>query len=346
MGFFRSTLHKFIPAHFHNPFGLALRLLKTGDPAARFAMGSALAGLALTPLDLALGLAESRRTRSAPAPVRPILFVCGPPRSGTTLVSQVLIANLPVAFFNNLTSIFPRAPITANALLGRMLRRRDPEFHSYYGRSRHLAGSNDALYLWDRWLGRDRSLIPSRLEPTRQDDMIRFFGALEAFTGKPLVAKNNNLNAVAHLIAEALPTASFICMERDPVYLAQSLLRARREIHGDEDVAYGFAGAASGTGATAVEEVCRQVRFHQGLMQRQRAAVGPGRFHVVAYERFCDAPGETVRLAADLLQLPPSQSPLPTLQPANRMRVDPAEFAEIETTLERLESASSPASRA
>jgi hypothetical protein len=336
MGFFRTTLHKFIPAHFHDPFGLAFRLLKTRDPAARFAMGSALAGLALTPLDLALSIAESRRTGRAKAPVKPILFVCGPPRSGTTLVSQVLIANLPVAYFNNLTSLFPRSPLTSNAIFGRLLTRREPELHSYYGRSRYLSGSNDALYLWDRWLGKDRSEIPSAIDPARRQELVHFFGAVEASTGKPLVAKNNNLNAVAHLVAEALPTASFLCMDRDPVYLAQSLLRARREIHGSDEIAYGFAEATSVPGESTIDEVCRQVIFHRELMRKQQATIGASRFRVVSYERFCQAPEETVGLAEKILHLPKANREIPTLRPANRMRVDPAEFAQIEAALERL----------
>ncbi len=343
MQFLRATLHKFVPAHFHDPFGLAFRLLRTGDPAARFAMGSALAGLALTPFDLVLSLAERRRTRRAGPPIRPLLFVCGPPRSGTTLVSQVLISHLPVAYFNNLTSLFPRAPLTANAVLGRRIKRPPADFHSYYGRSRRLAGSNDALYLWDRWLGIDRSRIPAALQPGRRGEMVQFFGALESLTGRPLVAKNNNLNAVAHLVAEALPTASFLCLDRDPGFLAQSLLRARREIHGDEATPYGFHDPGPSAGSP-IESVCRQVAFHRGLMRRQQETLG-SRFRVVSYEQFCRNPEETVRMAAGaMLGLPGPDRPIASFDAANRVRVDATEFSEIEATLDRLGVARTPVS--
>jgi len=345
MGFLRSTLHRFIPAHFHDPFGLAVRLWRTGDPAARFAMGSALAGIALTPLDLALSLRESRRTRRAATPGRPIVLVSGPPRSGTTLVSQVLIANLPVAYLNNLTSLFPRSPITANALFGGLLGRRGPEFHSYYGRSRRLAGANDALYLWDRWLGKDRVKIPDRLAPEAREDMIRFFGAMEQFTGKPLVAKNNNLNGYAHLVADALASATFLCLHRDPVFLAQSLLRARREIHGDEEVAYGLAEPARKEVSTPVEDVCRQVLFHERLMRTQVQRLGPTRFRVVSYEAFCDDPGATVRMVAEeILRVPGTAGALPPFERANRVRIEPELFRAIQETLQRLRTAEPAAS--
>lgn len=337
MGFLRSTLHRFIPAHFHDPFGLALRLIRTGDPAARFAMGSALLGIGLIPLDLAFSLAESRRVRRAARPTRPIVLVCGPPRSGTTLVSQALIANLPVAYFNNLTSVFPRSPLTANRAFGRWLGAPEPGYHSYYGRSRRFSGANDALYLWDRWLGRDRAVIPARLEPGARDAMIRFFGAMESATEKPLVAKNNNLNGFAHLVAEALDTATILCLRREPVYLAQSLLRARREIHGDEEIAYGLAEAGAESGDTPVGEVCRQVLFHERLMEDQLRRLGASRFRIVSYEGFCADPNATIRMVAEeILAIPYTARTLPGFEKANRVRIEPETFREIESTLERL----------
>ena len=39
---------------------------------------------------------------------------------------------------------------------------------------------------------------------------------------------------------EELPTARFVCLRRDPLYLAQSLLKACRDIQGSSDVSYGI----------------------------------------------------------------------------------------------------------
>src|SRR5262245_45670092 len=111
---------RLIPPTFHDPFGLALRLARSRDPDAYFAMSTALLSPLTAPLDRLLALAERRIYARATAPQRPILFVTGAPRSGTTLVSQALVHHLPVTYFNNLSALFPRAPIVANRLFGRL----------------------------------------------------------------------------------------------------------------------------------------------------------------------------------------------------------------------------------
>ncbi|MGE0352572.1 MAG: sulfotransferase [Gemmatimonadales bacterium] len=335
---FRRALHRFLPSHFHDPVGLAVRLVRSRDVNAWYAMLSAGMGVVLTPLDLLLQPAERRRYRAAGPPALPSLFVCGPPRSGTSVTYQVLAANLPVAYFMNLSGLFPRSPVTARRLFGRLLPRWRVSYQSYYGRTRNLTGPNDALHLWDRWLGKDRTSIPDHLTPAALDDMRRFFGAMEALAGRPLVAKNNNMNAFAHLVAEALPRASFLCLHRDPAWLAQALYLARLDIHGDHSVPYGLAQPAEGAAVDPIEDVCRQVAFHARLMEDQRRRIPDGRFRALAYEEFCLDPVRAVHDAASALGVEPDPS-VRALKPfvaSARVRMDPAMFTRMVARLAEL----------
>jgi hypothetical protein len=337
----RRSLHSFVPSHFRDPFGLLVRLLKSRDPAARFALVSAAAGLALTPVDLLLAFVESRRHERAVPPERPIIFVCGPPRSGTTLVEQVLISHLPVAWLNNLTSLFPRAPLTANALFGRFLASvSTPSYESYYGKTAGLNRPNDALYLWDRWAGSDRTRPPEALTEEARTAMWRFFGACEQFYGKPLVTKNNSLDTYAHLVAEVLENAYFICLNREPVYLAQALLRARHDIHGSSATAYGVDDAAGEPSDDVIRDVCRQVTFHNHRIAEQERRIGGKRFWVISYEAFCADPRSFVnRVASEILhcECESSFSVPARFEHTNRVRIGEAEFARIQRTLARSE---------
>src|SRR5205085_828191 len=116
------AMRRLVPANFQDPFGLIARLVRSRDPAALFAIASTALAAVATPLDRALAISERRLYARAAAPQLPIVIVVGAPRSGTTVVSQVLAAHLPVTFFNNLTTVFPRAPIVANRLFRRLLR--------------------------------------------------------------------------------------------------------------------------------------------------------------------------------------------------------------------------------
>lgn len=334
----RKALHRYVPRTFHDPLGLAVRLLRTENPAARAAMGYAALGLALAPFDLCLAPFERRRLAKAGIPQRPIVLVCGPPRSGTTLLTQTLISALPFGYFTNLSVLFPRAPLTASALFHGIVEQRKVSAQSYYGRTRYLSGPNDALPIWDRWLGKNREKAPTEIAAPEREAMARFFAAFESQSGHSIIAKNNSLNASAHLVAEALPTARFICLRREPLFLAQSLLEARRAIHGSEVHPYGptVPGAAS-EDADPLESVARQVRFHESLAQAQLDRLGAERFRIVSYESLCRAPSEVVGMVArDILGISVDVAqPIAPIPASNKLRLPPEQVSRLETIFAR-----------
>lgn len=325
----RRALHSAVPSHFGDPMGLAGRLLRSG-PDGRFAMLVAGLTVLATPLDRALQKRERGLLGRASAPTRPIVFVCGPPRSGTTVVAQALLSALDVSYITNLTAVFPRSPITAS----RMFRVRPApdrvNLRSHYGRTTGFHGPNDGLHLWDRWLGSERTVVHQSIDGEPARKMVRFFGAYESWSQRPLVTKNNALNAHAAIVAEHLPTAHFLCLERDPVFLAQSLLLARTYIHGDRRVPYGLDVGTGQTAADPVEAACEQVRYHQRLAEQQRRSLG-SRFEFVSYEAFCRDPAELIHhVARDVLGLPVFSTRIPEpLEPSQARRLPDREFRQI-----------------
>jgi hypothetical protein len=171
--------------------------------------------------------------------------------------------------------------------------------------------------------------------------MRRFFGAMEQLFGKPILAKNNSLSACASLVAEVFDHAFFICMTRDPLYLAQSQLRARLEIHGREDIPYGLTRPVEGESGNAdvVEDVCRQILFHEQIIRDQQRLIGPERFWVVQYEAFCQNPSDLVcKVAEKVLRQPcPAEATqLPPFVASTRVRIEAERFQQIENTMTRL----------
>jgi hypothetical protein len=298
----RRLLHRYVPAQFHDPVGLALRLIRTGDPAAWFAMAAAAGGAAAAPLDAALAPSERRLVADLAArrtPLQPLILVCGAPRSGTTVVYQTLANHLPAAYFSNLTALYPRSPLVAQRLFGRFVAKPRASYESFYGRTAGLGGTSDALQLWDRWLGADRSMAPPELTDAARRDMRDFFVAASHVFDRPLVNKNNSLNLSAHLVAACLPHVTFICLTREPRRLARSLYRARCDIHGSADAAYGIAGPTVDVECDdPVQSVCRQARFYDEVNRQQAERLGPERFWLVSYEDFCRDPGTLVRRVA------------------------------------------------
>ena len=328
----RSLLHHAVPNHFQDPVGLALRILRSGNADAISALLQAGAKLGLVPVDAALSRLARLSSQDDAEPSRPVLFITGPPRSGTTLLHQSLTRALPVAYVTNLASLLPRSAVAgAFPLTGAIVNDR-VRLESYYGRTRALSGPSDGLEFWDRWLGADRRAIPTEIAPSAAREMRRFFGRLERRSGRPVVAKNNNLLASAHLVAGVLPTARFVCLRRDPLYLAQSLLKARRDIQGSSDVSYGVDDHDLGGAPAAdpVEDVWRQVRFYERLEATQAERLGDERFGVVGYEELCADPTSVVRrIGRTVLGLEDVAAEIEPLRPRRKRTLPEHEFERL-----------------
>ena len=332
-------LYRYVHAHFRHPLRLAWRVARSGGPEGRFALLSVPLGLIAAPLDLALQPLEQRIYRRFTEPRRPMVLVCGPPRSGTSVVAAALIRSLPVGYVSNFMALFPRSPLTANRLFGIRQANSKVGLKTYYGRSQGLRSQNDGLFLWDRWLGKDRTELEPVISPDRGRAMRRFWAAFEVQCQKPIITKNNNPVAYASTVAASLPNVHFLCLKREPIYLAQSLLLARSQIHGDPQVPYGLQG--SPRDEDPVMDVCRQVRFYEQATQEQLASLGAERFLTVSYEEFCRDPGALVHqvatrilgLEADLGEL---QDALPPVTVHNRRRVSSATFEALAEGLQSL----------
>ena len=334
-----------MPAHFADPFGLFIRLIRSKNPAAIFAIHTSLLALCSMPLDFFLQIFEKKLYEKASEPKLPIIFVTGAARSGTTLVAQVLIQHFQVSYFNNLTAVFQKSPLISNVLFNKFIKEKSIEYKSFYGKTMKFNGPNDGLYLWDRWLGKDRTHIPLSIDHSARRNMIQFFGSFEQIFKKPFINKNNNLNTFAHLIADILGNSYFICVTRNLLYHAQSLLRARKTIHGDSNIPYGLQNSlkkvTSSNFSDPVEDICEQVLFHDQVNREQQKIIGEERFWIISYEEFCENPADLLKKVAEKIlhqSLEPEKVDLvmEPFQNANQIKIETDTFHKIQKTLDKL----------
>ena len=339
------------PRNLADPVGLVLRMLRSGERAAYSALGLAALQVAAQPLDRLL-LAKERRTLLEGGPLsHPIVLIVGLPRSGTTLAYQVLASAFRCSFFDNFSALFPRSTISAARALGRNGRRKPNSFASYYGKTAGLSGPNDAFHVWNRWLGDDHYLPKFPLDPEVAEDMRRFFGAwMTAFPG-PLVNKNNRNSLCMSELATILPSAFFVVVERDPIYVAQSLYSARIRIHGDASIGWGLGAEhrPDRRDDDGVSSVCDQVIQMTERTRLEIASVPPGRLIRIRYEDFCAAPRKEADRVASAVRTfaGVAMEPDPLVYPSmpdtfpsgNRRELDDRIFSSMERNLRQLEDA-------
>lgn len=303
--------------NFRDPAGLAYRMIRSGDRAAWGALlREGLRHLAV-PIDHILRKREERALSRAQPSHLPTVLVVGAPRSGTTLVYQVLTRFLHVSYLNNLTALFPSAPLSAHQCFSHWLPSRGTEFHSYYGQTPKLADPNDGFHLWDQWLGTNRSQTPEQFSETDITQIRQFFDAWHTTTQLPFLNKNNRNTSCIRLLKDALRAPVFVIVRRDPFYVAQSLILARRKIQGTTQAGWGLLhqeADPNGDPLAYVDAVCNQVVAIERLMHDELADVAASQCVHINYEEFCSEPesalhdiahsvcGVTVRDDVHLLQ--------------------------------------------
>ena len=168
----------------------------------------------------------------------PFVFVIGAPRSGTTLLSQLLAYCLDVGYVTNVAARFWRAPVHG-LRLSRIIagEPREVPFASDYARTPSPLGIHEFGYFWSGWL--HKKSFADIVEAKAREDEIDWDGLrltltnMQAEFGRAFVAKNILGSHHAVRLQEILGKVLFVLIERDPLDAAVSILDARVRYYGD-----------------------------------------------------------------------------------------------------------------
>jgi hypothetical protein len=251
----------------------------------------------LHPLQVQL---ESRLT----SPERPLVFIIGAPRSGTTLVSQLLARSGQFGYISNFVARFWLAP-GVGAMIEQSL---DPsgtgseiEYKSSYGVTHGLKSPHEFGYFWSGWFDRGQvtHVVPvDKLTEIDSLSLCRRIASIERVCGLPLSFKNNTwCTFQAAWLADLLPSAIFVVCRRDPLYLAQSLLLARQERLGDPALWWSVRPPSYDHIRLLPwwEQVVSQALDIERTMLDTVGRIAPSRIVEAAYRNVCGDPAGLVR---------------------------------------------------
>lgn len=174
----------------------------------------------------ALAPFERRLLASAPPETRPV-FIIGAPRSGTTLLSELLVTSARFAYFSNLAHRLYLTPVAASRLGRKTTDAWRGRLESTYGHIPGWAAPNEGGWIWRRWTPEEHRLEAGTLEPRAARDLVRTVAATSAVIGAPFLNKNVMHSVHLPLLAELFPAAVYIHLTRDTAATARSMRRAR-----------------------------------------------------------------------------------------------------------------------
>jgi len=251
-------------------------------------------------------LQERRLLHRSAAPAFPPVFLLGPPRSGTTLLYQVLAECFEVAYICNGANRYPSCPAAATRLLRPAIRGHRSDFTSNYGSTRSTVGPSEGRSIWRRWFG-DGYADERFLDAGAADEARRTVAAIESVLAAPFLNKDPHHSVRVRALDGVFPRSVFILIRRDPLATAESILavRRRRFARGEAPLDRWMSvkpheyESLKDTGY--IEQICGQVVYCTANAREDLARVAAERSLEASYERLCDDTAAEIERIADFL---------------------------------------------
>ncbi len=225
----------------------------------------------------------------SPLAHRPLLIV-GAPRSGSTLLYQLVVQRFDVTYLGNRHCSMFGAPSLVERFGGRSATP-PADFASQHGLTAGAWGPSECGPFWYRFFRKSPQFVP--VAETRPDDLRRLRAAVRALGdsgGRSLVFKNLLCALRLEPIARAMPEARFVVIQRDLLDHARSILVARLRANSEAQTWWSVEppGWERLRELEPAEQVIGQVEAIHAEIERAREQIGADRFLDVTYEQLID----------------------------------------------------------
>ncbi len=227
----------------------------------------------------------------------PPIFIIGAPRSGSTLLYQLLVERYKVGYLSNVHCQHHRGPAFAEFLLRPLRRRKPPDYSSNFGFIEGDAAPSECGEFWYRFFRRKPMAVSMRdADPRAMKKMRRAVRALVRVFGRPILIKNMNCALRLEPILLHIPEALFIVTHRKVEANASSILNARKEKYGDIETWYSLEppGFEAFLNTPPEEQVHRQIESIYAEIEMARAKGHEARFLDITYQSVCENPLEVL----------------------------------------------------
>jgi hypothetical protein len=227
------------------------------------------------------------------------IFVIGPPRTGSTLITQVLINSFDVGYITNLMAWFFRAPYLICLLSNNLMKNKVLNYQSNRGKIKGFLSPNEGVLLFNRWFT-GHNIANKKIVELRKTII-----GISNTCKKTLLLKNipNSIRVLE--LAEIFTEAVFIITDREEIHTARSILDARIKEYGRKDAWFGpginFIEKKSHH-KPYYEQVVDQVILISRYINECKHKIGDKKFLIIKYEDMCENPKHQIERVQTFLK--------------------------------------------
>ena len=219
----------------------------------------------------------------------PPVFIIGPPRSGTTVLYQLLCKHFNFGYTNNFVADWYNIPITATRLYNIFSSQTSSiELTSNFGKSSNLYGPNEFGKFWYRWFSKTHELIDNY--PLIENKLRLEIAGLTKIHQKPMLFKNVINSMRINVLSQIFDNSIFIVLNRENLDIAQSILNARIELYNNKNHSWSVITSALQTDPEIpyYKQIVNQIRGVTSNINLARKNIGDNKFIFVDYKELCN----------------------------------------------------------
>ncbi|MBL4705046.1 MAG: sulfotransferase [Flavobacteriales bacterium] len=282
----------------------------------------------------------------------PLVFFCYAPRSGSTLLAQTLTRTQSFSYISNFTARFWEAPYLA-LQLEKQLAIRDTGLRSgeversKYGVTAGLSEPHEFGFFWNKLLTSDDNhwIDSSKLDPDRISEFVETVNGLRSVFDKPFFFKNGIAGYNARFMRQLFPDAKFVIIDRDPLYILQSIYMARKELYNDPKMWWSIrtkdVKEIIEQSGNEFDEIALQIKSVYSEIEDALDGNDDNVLHVT-YEDFCSAPNQVISNILNLCSIQPNGALITKIpkfiESSNERKVDTSTFEQMKSSILKFKS--------
>lgn len=214
----------------------------------------------------------------------PSIFIIGLPRSGTTLLYQLLIDTYRFAYFNNISNYFFATPVLLSYMTLKIFGYYKPiNYKSQFGLTPGVSSPSESGFIFRSWFNND----------VDKKKIVQSIFAISNVYEAPFIAKNLYNNFRIEILNKLFPNSVFIEVRRDLKFIGQSLLLGRKKETGSYDDWFGIKPLnykEIKEIKEPFEQVSCQILSINKTIENSLKEIETDRKIIVSYEELCDNP--------------------------------------------------------
>jgi len=219
----------------------------------------------------------------------PPVFIIGPPRSGTTVLYQLLCRHFNFGYINNFVADWYNIPITATKLYNIFSNQTNSiELISNFGKSFKLYGPNEFGNFWYRWFDKSH-FLKNRPEIIKSEIRLEVAGLTKIYQ-KPIIFKNVVTSMRIIPLSQIFKSSIFLVLIRDNLDIAQSILNAKINLFNDKSHPFSVISSEEQLNPEIPywKQIISQINGVYTNINSAKNSIGEEKFIFVDYKELCN----------------------------------------------------------